>query len=215
MESQLLDGCDTINIDKESILSLWLDQLSPPTGRSSETLPSTTRAPRPSPADIQTLETCACRGCLSAHVGPGTDTDPGANRRVQRRKRRWARAGMDDSDSVSVASSSRILANRPILEPTPPSTKRTTRTPSPTRKLLTLLEHARPPLKCCQPGNAVGTLPDRVVALRRHLAKDLGKSCIPREFRVRCPLQHCRRHSLTELSTSNDFVTPPPTNSKT
>src|SRR5439155_4185782 len=91
---------------------------------------------------------------------------------------------MDEGDGISVGSSSRIIANRPILEPTPPSTKRTTRTPSPTRKILTLLEQARPPLKCCQTGSAVGTLPERVVALRRFLAKDLGKGCIPRDLGV-------------------------------
>jgi hypothetical protein len=181
MEGRLVGECDKANDEKKSILSLWLDQQSPPPEdepfETSSVLPQTGSSTL---ADLQALETCVCPGCLQSHIEP----EPESFQWSRKRKRHLPGAEMDDSDSISVGSSSRIIANRPILEPTPPSTKRTTRTPSPTRKLLTMLEQARPPLKCCQPGNAVGTLPERVVALRRYLAKDLGKSCIPRDLEV-------------------------------
>lgn len=182
MESQLVEGCEHFKSDKQSTISIWLDQLSPARYEESIAIVDAHSPSRSlSSADIQVLESCLCASCLHPHV----ETGPELTRCSRKRKRHWPEGGMDDSDAISVGSSSRIMANRPILEPTPPSTRRTPRTPSPTRKLLTMLEAARPPLKCCQPGNAVGALPDRVVALRRYLAKGLGKGCIPRDLKVR------------------------------
>src|ERR1700739_973978 len=70
---------------------------------------------------------------------------------------------------------STTLILRPTLVPTPPSTKRSTkesRSPSPTRKLLALLERGSRPIWICQLGN--GELPEEVVKLRRALMKDKG-----------------------------------------
>lgn len=165
-------------VDKHNVLSHWLDKLLPPPEEVSSS--ATVNAPLPRE---QELNRCS----IKRKIGSIKPT------------------GIDDSDRISVGSSCRIIANRPILEPTPPSTKITTRTPSPTRKLLTQLEQARPPLKCCQPGNAVGTLPERVVTLRRFLAKGLGKGCIPRDLEVRHSLICHGSGSLTKSLNSHDF----------
>lgn len=215
MENQSNDECDSTNDDKQSILSLWLHQLSTPVNPYTvepHVAFHTTRSL--TPVDLVPLESCACAGCTYPHF----EQDLKSIENLKERKRHWPGAGMDDSDTtISVSSSSRIITNRPILEPTPPSTKRTTRTPSPTRKLLTLLEQARPPLKCCQPGNAVGTLPERVVALRRYLARDLGKGCIPKELEV-CHLFALMSFiaALTQSSANRaNSSQPRPTSSKT
>jgi hypothetical protein len=191
MERQLANRCELVESDKQSIVSKWIDHL--PLQRDSESsISNSHRRSRSAPIiGIQGLGSCACAGFSYSHLESGTDL----LRRSRKRKRPQRRAQMDDSDGISVGSSSRILANRPILEPTPPSSKRTTRTPSPTRKFLTQLESARPPLKCCQPGNAFGTLPDQVASLRRYLAKDLGKGCIPRGLEVGVLFEHLQRLS--------------------
>lgn len=46
-----------------------------------------------------------------------------------------------------------------------------------------LLEQAKPPLRCCQPGSAVAQ-PEAVSTLRRYLVKDLGIGVIPRQLEV-------------------------------
>jgi hypothetical protein len=100
---------------------------------------------------------------------------------------------MDDSENGSIATSrstatvSTSISYRPTLVPTLPSTKRSTkgsRSPSPTRKLLALLERGSPPIRICQLGNA-GELPEEVVKLRRALMKDKGLRIIPRALQVR------------------------------
>jgi hypothetical protein len=94
----------------------------------------------------------------------------------------------EDGNSSNASQLMRSVTNRPVLVPTPPSTKRSTtgkRSPSPTRKLLTLLSNANPPIRICQPGNAV-VQPQYVSGLRRFLMKDVGVLAIPRALEVRC-----------------------------
>jgi hypothetical protein len=93
------------------------------------------------------------------------------------------------SDSTSQPTSS--LTRRPILVPKPPSTKRGgpgSRSPSPTRKILTLLERARPSVRYRQPGNTV-VQPDQVINLRKLIIKDRGLRVIPRALEVSYFLQ--------------------------
>ncbi|KAK5215851.1 hypothetical protein LTR96_011323 [Exophiala xenobiotica] len=94
--------------------------------------------------------------------------------------------GSEDSASIisSLASQLVSLAQRQILTPTPPSTRRSgngSRSPSPIRKVMSLLERATPSIRFCQPGKAV-TQPAEVVALRRFLVKDLGVQVLPSAF---------------------------------
>jgi hypothetical protein len=95
---------------------------------------------------------------------------------------------MEEHENSSIISSSTGKAStsirqRPTLVPTAPSTKQS-RSPSPTRKLLALLERGRPPIRICQLGNA-GELPEEVVKLRRALMKDKDLRIIPRALQVR------------------------------
>lgn len=87
-----------------------------------------------------------------------------------------------DPEDMSVSSEGQRtptidLSHRPILKPK--SRKDGGRSPSPTRRLLTLLEQANPSVRCCQPGSGV-EMPPRVVELRTSLMKDLGMKVIPR-----------------------------------
>ncbi|CAG8973654.1 hypothetical protein HYALB_00002220 [Hymenoscyphus albidus] len=72
--------------------------------------------------------------------------------------------------------------NRPILNPTPPSSRQ--RSPSPTRKVLSQLRLARPSLRVCQPDIRV-VQPPRVQQLRSMLVKKLSSGVIPRNFETR------------------------------
>ncbi|MCJ1476734.1 hypothetical protein MMC13_005403 [Lambiella insularis] len=87
----------------------------------------------------------------------------------------------EDGSTSNTSQFSRSLTNRPMLVPTPPSSKRSTgkRSPSPIRKLLALLSKANPPIRICQPGNAV-VQPRHVANLRKFLTKDTGVRAIPR-----------------------------------
>ncbi|KAH9204357.1 hypothetical protein DL95DRAFT_398581 [Leptodontidium sp. 2 PMI_412] len=102
----------------------------------------------------------------------------------------WATARMNtmvlpeepaEDEIASVSSSTRTktasLASRPILSPTPPSLKRT-RSASPTRKLMTQLGQARPPVLFYQPGREVSE-PQLVGRLRSDFSKGLRKGIIP------------------------------------
>lgn len=97
--------------------------------------------------------------------------------------------GMDFSDdglsptSENTSQPVSFLGHMPKLVPKAPSSKRGSRTPSPTRKILTLLERARPPIQYRQPGNAV-VQPDQVINLRRSIIKDKGLQVIPRALEV-------------------------------
>jgi hypothetical protein len=130
-------------------------------------------------------------------------TPPQSTSSFQTRKRTYDTAcGMESDDAsahVSVALSDQesltphsIISNRPILQPKPPSQR--SRSSSPTRKLLALLEHATPPIKCCQPGNAV-TQPHEVATLRSRLVRGWGEGIIPRGLAVRTA--HVRTYALT------------------
>ena len=92
----------------------------------------------------------------------------------------------EDGSTSNTSQFSRSLTNRPILVPTPPSSKRSTgrRSPSPTRKLLALLSKADSPIKICQPGNAVAQS-QHVADLRKFLTRDTGVRVIPRVLEVR------------------------------
>jgi hypothetical protein len=76
-------------------------------------------------------------------------------------------------------------SRRPILVPKPPSTGKGgpgSRSRSPTRKILTLLERARPSVRYRQPGNAV-IQPDQVINLRKSITEDKGLQVISRAWR--------------------------------
>ena len=69
-----------------------------------------------------------------------------------------------------------ILSNRPILHPTPPSTRQ--RSPSSTRKVLSQLKLAAPSLRICQPDVRLAQ-PPAVRRLRSVLIKRLSSEVIP------------------------------------
>lgn len=87
---------------------------------------------------------------------------------------------------IRLIESATSLIHRPVLSPTPPSTRRGakgSRSLSPIRKSMSLLERATPFIRFCQPGKAV-TQPHEVVTLRRFLVSDLGMRIIPYAFEV-------------------------------
>jgi hypothetical protein len=90
-----------------------------------------------------------------------------------------------DNDVSSVASSahtaSTSFASRPILSPTPPSTRR--RSPSPTRKQMMQLGQATPPVIFFQPGKE-NLQPEPVVELRTRLSKGMKKGIIPGKLKA-------------------------------
>jgi hypothetical protein len=89
-------------------------------------------------------------------------------------------------------------SRRPILVPKPPSTKKGgpgSRSPSPTRKILTLLERARPSVRYRQPGNAV-VQPDQVINLRKSITEDRGLQVIPKALEVSIFATHGIDHLL-------------------
>lgn len=99
----------------------------------------------------------------------------------------------EDGSTSNTSQFSRSFMNRPVLVPTPPSSKRSTtgrRSPSPTRKLLALLSKADPPIRIYQPGNAV-VQPQHVADLRKFLMKDTGVRVIPRVLEVRLKKHNC------------------------
>lgn len=102
----------------------------------------------------------------------------------------------EDGSASNTSRFLRSLRNRPILVPTPPSSERSTgrRSPSPTHKLLALLSKADPPIKICQPGNAV-THPQHVADLRNPVTKDMGTRASPRVLRGVAKKPHSVPHS--------------------
>jgi len=112
--------------------------------------------------------------------------------RTQERKRKHKRKISMDSDTASVASgettktratttSATSFQNRPILYPTPPSTRQ--RSPSPTRKILSQLKLATPSLRVCQPDVRVEQ-PPAVKRLRSMLIAKLSSDVIPHSLEV-------------------------------
>ena len=90
-------------------------------------------------------------------------------------------------EGSTISNTTPSLSSRPILVPTPPSSKRSTagkRSPSPTRKLLALIKDASPPVHVSQPGNAV-IQPASVSDLRSYLSKGIGMNIIPRALEVK------------------------------
>ena len=71
--------------------------------------------------------------------------------------------------------------NRPILDPTPPSTRQ--RSPSPTRRVLSQLRLATPSLRVCQPDIRL-VQPPMVKRLRGLLMKEVSSGVIPRSLEV-------------------------------
>jgi hypothetical protein len=114
----------------------------------------------------------------------------------------------DEASVVSSSSQHASFARRPILTPTPPSTKRAaraSRSPSPTRKILALLERATPPIRLCQPGNAI-IQPKEIADLRRLLMKDRGIRVIPRALEVSTQFTpHTSSTLLRDISCSPIF----------
>ena len=113
---------------------------------------------------------------------------------TRKRKRRGSRSrGRSmNSDTASNASgrttSTRATAtstasfqHRPILHPTPPSSRQ--RSPSPTRKVLSQLRLATPSLRVCQPDVRLEQ-PPAVRRLRSMLIKKLSSNVIPHSLQV-------------------------------
>lgn len=93
----------------------------------------------------------------------------------------------EHGSTSSVSQTSLALNKRPVLIPSSPSKRQSAgrRSPSPTRKLLTLLATARPPVRVCQPGSEVGQTPQLVTDLRRFLSHNNGMHVIPEALKVR------------------------------
>lgn len=93
----------------------------------------------------------------------------------------------DHGSTSSVSQTSLALNKRPVLIPSSPSKRQSAgkRSPSPTRKLLTLLATARPPIRVCQPGSEVGQTPQLVTDLRRFISHNNGMHVIPEALKVR------------------------------
>jgi hypothetical protein len=114
-----------------------------------------------------------------------------ASSRARKRRRIYTGNKMDrDSETASnaSASSSRTtttspfsLRHRQILNPTPPSTRH--RSPSPTRKALSQLRYANPPLKLCQPDVRV-VEPAMVRELTSTLVEAMSLGVIPIGLKV-------------------------------
>lgn len=111
---------------------------------------------------------------------------------ARKRRRLYSNSSEMDRDSETAsnasASSSRTtttspisLRNRPILNPTPPSTRH--RSPSPTRKVLSQLRYATPSLRVCQPDVRV-VEPSMVRDLTSMLVKELTGGVIPMGLKV-------------------------------
>jgi len=94
--------------------------------------------------------------------------------RVVKRKRSM------NSDTAATASAT-SFQHRPILHPTPPSTRQ--RSPSPTRKVLSQLKLATPSLRVCQPDVRLEQ-PPAVRRLRRMLIMRLSSEVIPHGLEV-------------------------------
>ena len=113
---------------------------------------------------------------------------------------------MESPTSDSTSQPASFLARRPVLVPTPPSTKRSgtgSRTPSPTRKILALLECARPSVRCRQPGNTV-VQPDQVINLRKSIIKNRGLRVIPGALKVSIVAMHGVDHRLFRTRSFTD-----------
>jgi len=92
-----------------------------------------------------------------------------------------------EDGSSSFSHSAFDPTTRPILSPEAPSSRRgygASRPPSPTRKLLGLLERASLPIKCCQPGRSGVKQPAEAAELRKILSKDVRSRAIPRTLEV-------------------------------
>ena len=103
--------------------------------------------------------------------------------RVRKRKRSM---NSDTASNVSgettrTTTSATSFQNRPILHPTPPSTRQ--RSPSPTRKVLSQLKLATPSLRVCQPDVRLEQ-PPAVRRLRSMLIKKLSSDVIPHSLEV-------------------------------
>ena len=85
------------------------------------------------------------------------------------------------SSSRTTTTSPNSLRNRPILNPTPPSTRH--RSPSPTRKVLSQLRYATPSLRVCQPDVRV-VEPSMVRELTTMLVEEFTRGVIPMGLKV-------------------------------
>jgi hypothetical protein len=111
--------------------------------------------------------------------------------RSRKRRRVYISNEMDrNSETASNASASSprttatspfSLRHRQILNPTPPSTRQ--RSPSPTRRVLTQLRYANPPLKLCQPDVRV-VEPAMVRDLTSTLVEAMSMGVIPIGLKV-------------------------------
>ncbi|KAK4936013.1 hypothetical protein LTR28_010238 [Elasticomyces elasticus] len=167
------------------------------------------------------LETCSFSS-LTISTSFFTRLPPSPPASLQRKRFHSVAIDMEylseDTRSVTSASTSQAsrripildFADRVILEPTPSSRRSTaSRSPSPTRKLLTLLEQARPSVNFSQPDGAVAQ-PQRVVELRKWLSTDLGVGVIPKALKER--LRAADPDGFDDVPSSayihNDLMTP-------
>jgi hypothetical protein len=86
------------------------------------------------------------------------------------------------SDAGSTSSITDLIERTNFTVPS--KAKGESRSPSPTRKLMRLLEEAEPPLRCYQQGTV--ELPPSALDLLRTLSRNLWKGVIPSCFQVSC-----------------------------
>jgi hypothetical protein len=106
--------------------------------------------------------------------------------RVPKRKRSMnsdtaSNASGGTTRTAATTTSATSFQNRPVLHPTPPSTRQ--RSPSPTRKVLSQLKLAIPSLRVCQPDVRLEQ-PPAVRRLRSMLIMKLSSGVIPHGLKV-------------------------------
>jgi len=173
----------TIPSDIESLVTSWLANTEPPSPSAEKT-----NAPQP-----RTPPRSTSRSQASASTRQGRTGERGRPRKRRRMMERNV-DGEADVDVETTSSSSRgtrttiststlsVNAHRPILRPTPPSTRH--RSASPTRKALHQLRLATPGVKVLQPDKRCDDEPAKVRALKETLVRSMKRGVIPRGLKV-------------------------------
>jgi hypothetical protein len=107
--------------------------------------------------------------------------------RLSQIEQSYTTEAMEDSEdhSSTVSSSANLIDDRPILVPRPPMPRksRSSRSRSPTRTIMSLLEQAKPPIRFCQPTKSINS-PAEVTKLRNLLSTKCNVGIIPAAFKV-------------------------------